>query len=104
MGRILLIIAGAAIAAFWCALGRYFGRGRGAKWVNTTGDPDKVNMPETLKFLSKLMYALAAVTGGGCILAGITGVTGIIFAGLISALLLCVAALVYMNVSGRFRL
>ncbi len=99
-----LFLAGAAIAALWCALGRYFGKGKGAKWVNTTGDSSKVNMPETLKFLSKFMYALAAVMGGGSILAGITGAVWFFFAGLLLGVFVCVAALVYMNASSRFKL
>ena len=104
MERAILIAAGAAFAALCCALGRYFGRGKGAKWVNTTGDPGKVNMPETLKFLSKFMYALAVTIGGSGILAGITGIAEIFIAGMLLTVAVCIAVLIYMNVSGRFKL
>ena len=104
MERAILIAAGAAFATLWCALGRYFGKVKGAKWVNTTGDPSKVNMPETLKFLSKFMYALAVTMGGSGILAGITGIVEVFIAGVLLAFVFCVAVLIYMNVSGRFKL
>ena len=102
--KVLLLVFGAAIAALWCALGRYFGKGKGAKWINTTGDSGEVNVPETLKFLSKFMYTLASVMGGGGIIAGVTGLTDIFLAGLLLSVLICIAVLIYMNVSGRFRL
>lgn len=100
----IIIILGAAFAVPFAAMGRYFGKGRGAKWINTIRDPERINAAEILKFMSKLMYVLAAVFGGGTVLTGITGVDGFFYAGLLLSVLACIAAVIYMNVSARFRL
>ena len=102
--KVGMLILGAVFAALFGAMGRWFGKVRGAKWVNTTGDPTHINMAETLKFLSKFMYALAVVFGGGTILAGITGAADFFYAGLLLSVFVCIGALIYMNMSGRFRL
>ena len=51
----IIIVLGAAYAVPFAAMGRYFGKGRGAKWINTIRDPERINAAEILKFMSKLM-------------------------------------------------
>lgn len=99
----VIIILGVVFAVPFAAMGRYFGKGRGAKWINTTRDPKRINAAEILKSLSRLMYTLAAVFGGGTVLTGITGAVGFFYAGLLLSVLACIAAEIYMNVSARFR-
>ena len=97
-----LLIFGAAILAAGIAAGRYFGRGKGWKWVNVTGDRDRYNEKAVLRFLSKSMYALGGCFGGGVLLGGALDLLWPAYAGMGLTLGVAVFMLVYMNTGGRF--
>ncbi len=97
-----LLIFGAAILAAGIAAGRYFGRGKGWKWVNVTGDRDRYDEKAVLRFLSKSMYALGGCFGGGVLLGGALDLLWPAYAGMGLTLGVAVFMLVYMNTGGRF--
>lgn len=97
-----LLIFGAAILAAGIAAGRYFGRGKGWKWVNVTGDRDSYDEKAVLRFLSKSMYALGGCFGGGVLLGGALDLLWPAYAGMGLTLGVAVFMLVYMNTGGRF--
>ena len=97
-----LLIFGAAILAAGIGGGRYFGRGKGWKWVNVTGDRDRYNEKAVLRFLSKSMYALGGCFGGGVLLGGALDLLWPAYAGMGLTLGVAVFMLVYMNTGGRF--
>ena len=104
-GRVMnafLLIFGAAILAAGIAAGRYFGRGKGWKWVNVTGDRDRYDEKAVLRFLSKSMYALGGCFGGGVLLGGALDLLWPAYAGMGLTLGVAVFMLVYMNTGGRF--
>lgn len=97
-----LLIFGAVILAVGIAAGRYFGRGKGWKWVNVTGDRDRYDEKGVLRFLSKCMYALGGCFGGGFLLGGALDLLWPVYAGMALTLGVCVFMLVYMNTGSRF--
>ena len=97
-----LLILGAVILAVGIAAGRYFGGGKGWKWVNTTGDRDRCDEKAVLGFLSKCMYALGGCIGGGFLLGGVLDLLWPVYACMALTLVVCVFMLVYMNSGGRF--
>ena len=97
-----LLIFGAVILAVGFAAGRYFGGGKGWKWVNTTGDRDRYDEKAVLGFLSKCMYALGGCIGGGFLLGGVLDLLWPMYACMALTLVVCVFMLVYMNTDGRF--
>ena len=84
-------------------LGLMFLRGRGAGLViHTERERIRTNVPLLLRFVAKLMFALAACWVP-MVLGVVTGWMPLFFIGLGLFLAVCIGGVIYMNTGKRFR-